>query len=94
MLLCFSKESARREAPLSNPFTPRTDDLYDLYDLYDLFPLHDVDLPGKANTFLICIIEPMLPGGSRIICMIYDIVPGFDLYYFVCRSCTTSRNGA
>ena len=36
-------------------FTPGTDDdLYDLYDLYDLFPLHDVDLPGKADIFLIC----------------------------------------
>ena len=32
---------------------PRTDDLY---DLYDLFPLRDLDLPGTADRFLICMI--------------------------------------
>ena len=32
-------------------FTLRADDLYDLYDLYDLFPLHDLDLPGRADLF-------------------------------------------
>ena len=29
---------------------------YVLYDLYDIFPLYDLDLPGKANVFLICMI--------------------------------------
>ena len=49
----------------SHPFaapTPGTDDLYDLsdlydlYDLYDLFQLHDVDLPFRAEIFVICMI--------------------------------------
>ena len=37
-------------------FTSRTDDLYDLYDLHDLFPLHDLDLPGRVDSLLICMI--------------------------------------
>ena len=28
----------------------------DLYDLYDLFQLHDGDLPGGTDRFLICMI--------------------------------------
>ena len=32
-----------------------------LHDLYDLLPVHDLDLPGKADVFLIC----MMPGGNR-----------------------------
>ena len=38
----------------------------------------------------------MLPGGSRIvcmICMIKDIFPGLDLYY-TDTSCSTSHNGS
>ena len=37
-------------------FTLRADDLYDLYDLYDLFPLHDLDLSGRPDRLLICVI--------------------------------------
>ena len=35
-------------------FTPRPDDLHDLYDLYDLVPLHDLDISGQTDRFLIC----------------------------------------
>ena len=53
--------------------TPRADDLYDLYHLYDL------DLPGRANRFLICKIWLTLPGGRLVICMIQHMYPGLGL---------------
>ena len=48
-----------------------------------MLPLNDLaDILGK--TFLICMIcmiYLMLPDGCRIICIIYRILPGWDLYY-------------
>ena len=63
----------------NNPSTPRTDDLYELYDLYDLYDLYgdlsrfmhlDIFREDKFLICMICVIELMLPGGSRITCTI------------------------
>ena len=45
---------------------------------------HDQDLPGRADTILICGIycRSLLPGESRtIFCAIYGTFSGLDLYY-------------
>ena len=51
--------------------TPRTD---------HQCPLHHLDLSGKIDRFLLWMIDLMSLGGGRIICMIYDIFLGLDLY--------------
>ena len=53
--------------------------LYDLYDLYDLHDLYDLDLSGEDRFSGIFMIHLLLPGRSRIICVIYNIRPALDL---------------
>ena len=48
-------------------------------DLCDLLPLDDLDLSGQIS-FVVCIVWPTLPGGSRIGRMIYDVFPELNLY--------------
>ena len=56
-------------------YIPDVYDIYDLYDMYDLhylydmYDLYDVDLPGRADTFLMCII-----------CTSYDLYDMYDVY--------------
>ena len=54
------------------------------------FLLHHLDLAGQIY-FLTCMIWLMLPGGSRMICMIWDTFPKLDLVRY--SSCTASQNG-
>ena len=55
---------------VSQPSTPWTD---------HSFPFHYLDL--REGIFLILVIQLILPGGSRIICMIYvGHLPGSDMY--------------
>ena len=66
------------------------------YTTTAVLQFHDFDLPGTAyvllNYIIICMIQLMPPGGSRIICTMYHKFPGLDVHY-VYRSCSTFHSG-
>ena len=69
-----SKEAKAQTQAQVKSRTRRTD------DLYDLFLLHDLDLPRRADRFLIRNIYLMLPGASRKkLHDLEDTFPGLDL---------------
>ena len=62
--------------------THRADDLYDLFPQFIIQIFQGQDSLRICMICMVCMMQLMLmlPGGSRIVCIIEDVFPGLDLY--------------